>query len=72
MDEPIPRQLNERTGRHRCIRCLAEVEAALYLQNDFLCDACADDGFPLASTPEPTTAAGAQDEGRKRGRSGDP
>ncbi len=46
--------MNERTGRHVCVRCLAEVATDEYLRNDHLCDACAADGdYPLASTPEP-------------------
>ena len=53
LDEPPPRALPERTGRHLCIRCLAEVAADVYLRNDHLCDACAEsDEYPLASTPE--------------------
>ena len=52
-DEPTPRQLDERTGRHRCVRCLAEVPAEEYLRNDHICDACAeDDEYPLKSTPD--------------------
>jgi len=46
--------MNERTGRHLCVRCLSEVEMEEYLRNDHLCDACAAQGdYPLASTPEP-------------------
>jgi len=37
----IPRKLNERTEKHRCIRCLEEVRAEEYFGNDFLCDECA-------------------------------
>jgi len=52
--ENAPRSLPERTGKHRCIRCLAETPADEYMRNDHLCDACAADGdYPLASTPEP-------------------
>ena len=40
-DEETPRQLQERTGRHKCINCLAEVSDEEYLRNDFFCDACA-------------------------------
>ena len=48
------RTMNERTGRHVCVRCLSEVETEEYLRNDHLCDACAAQGdYPLASTPEP-------------------
>jgi hypothetical protein len=64
MDDEIPRKLNERTGKHRCIRCLSEVPAEVYLQNDFLCGVCAEDGdYPLASTPEPRKAASKKDQG---------
>lgn len=53
-DEPIPRGLSERTGRHYCIRCMALVSSDEYQRNDHICDACAaDDEYPLASTPEP-------------------
>jgi hypothetical protein len=40
-DEPTPRNLPERTGKHYCVRCLAEVPADEYFRNDFLCDKCA-------------------------------
>ena len=40
-DEETPRQLPERTGRHRCINCLADVSDEEYFRNDFFCDACA-------------------------------
>ena len=40
-DEPLPRKLNERTGKHICIRCLAEVETEEYFRNDHVCDKCA-------------------------------
>jgi hypothetical protein len=42
LDEETPRNLPERTGRHRCIECLKDVEADEYLRNDHLCDACAE------------------------------
>ena len=52
MDDRTPRNLNERTGRHLCTRCLAEVPADVYLRNDMICDACAEkDEYPLKSTP---------------------
>ncbi len=44
LDEPTPRDLQERTGKHRCIRCLAETPAEEFLRNDHLCDACAEKG----------------------------
>ena len=40
-DEPTPRNLPERTGKHYCVHCLAEVAVEEYLRNDHLCDACA-------------------------------
>lgn len=53
MDESTPRRLPERTGRHLCTRCLAEVAADDYFANDHLCAECAADGdYPLKSTPE--------------------
>jgi hypothetical protein len=57
MDDPT-RNRPERTGKHRCIRCLAETPADEYMRNDHLCDTCAADGdYPLASTPEPKQKA---------------
>lgn len=54
LEDPIPRELPERTGKHFCIRCLAFVSAEDYERNDHICDACAaSDEYPLASTPEP-------------------
>ena len=35
-----PRRLNERTGVHKCIRCLREVPADVYFVNDFVCEEC--------------------------------
>lgn len=53
MDEPTPRGLPERTGRHVCTRCLAEVASEEYFANDHLCAKCAEDGdYPLQSTPD--------------------
>lgn len=53
-EEPLPRQLPERTGRHYCVKCLAPVPAEEYQRNDHICDTCAaSDEYPLASTPEP-------------------
>jgi hypothetical protein len=53
-EDETPRNLQERTGRHRCIRCLADVASEEYLRNDHLCDACAaeEEQYPLATTPE--------------------
>jgi hypothetical protein len=54
LDDFGRRKLSERTGRHVCVRCLAEVDAEEYLRNDHLCDKCAAEGdYPLASTPSP-------------------
>jgi hypothetical protein len=44
MSDDPPRNLPERTGRHRCIRCLADVPADAFFRNDHLCDACATEG----------------------------
>jgi hypothetical protein len=53
MDDAPPRLRNERTGKHYCIRCLAEVGSEEYLRNDHICDACAEtDEYPLKSTPD--------------------
>lgn len=53
MTDGTPRALQERTGKHLCVRCLAPVGAQEYLRNDHICDACAaKDEYPLASTPE--------------------
>ncbi len=52
LDEPTPRELPERTGKHFCVRCLSEVPADEYFRNDYLCDVCANsDEYPLQSTP---------------------
>ena len=52
-DEPPPRHLKERTGKHYCVTCMAEVPAEEYLRNDHVCDACAEqEEYPLQSTPE--------------------
>jgi hypothetical protein len=54
LDDVPRRNLNERTGRHVCVRCLREVETEEYLRNDHLCDTCGAEGdYPLASTPGP-------------------
>lgn len=51
-DDPPPRELSERTGKHYCVKCLAQVPAEEYLRNDHICDRCAAvDEYPLASTP---------------------
>ena len=41
LDEETPRNLSERTGKHRCIRCLREVPDEKYFANDHVCDECA-------------------------------
>jgi hypothetical protein len=57
MDDGTPRGLQERTGKHLCVRCLAPVGAQEYLRNDHICDACSTkDEYPLASTPEENTS----------------
>lgn len=51
-EEGPPKKLKERTGKHYCIRCLAETPADAYLRNDHICDACTlEDEYPLKSTP---------------------
>ena len=40
--ESIPKQLKEKSEKHYCVRCLKETPRDEYLENDFLCDACAD------------------------------
>jgi hypothetical protein len=53
-DDPPPRELPERTGKHYCVRCLAFVSPEDYQRNDHVCNDCATgDEYPLASTPEP-------------------
>jgi hypothetical protein len=55
MDDDPRRNLTERTGRHHCIRCLADTPADAYERNDHLCDACAADGdYPPPPGPPPT------------------
>ncbi len=52
-DDPPPRGLPERTGRHYCVQCLAPVPAEEYFRNDHICDKCAArDEYPLQSTPD--------------------
>jgi ribosomal protein L40E len=51
-EDDAPKQLAERTGKHFCIRCLAEVPAEDYLRTDHVCDDCAaENPYPLQSTP---------------------
>jgi hypothetical protein len=40
-EDPPPRNLPERTGKHYCITCLAEVPSDEYFRNDCICDVCA-------------------------------
>ena len=42
-DEPPPRKLNERTGIHVCIRCLAEIPGEEYFANDHVCQKCVEE-----------------------------
>ena len=42
-DEPTPRNLPERTGKHYCVKCLTEISTEEYFRNDCLCDVCAQD-----------------------------
>jgi hypothetical protein len=41
LQEEVPKNLSDRTGKHVCIRCLAETPAEDYFRNDHVCDACA-------------------------------
>ena len=51
-DDPPPRALPERTGKHLCVKCLAQIPAEEYFRNDHICDDCASKNeYPLASTP---------------------
>jgi hypothetical protein len=57
-DDPPPRALPERTGKHFCVRCLAAIAAEEYFRNDHICDACAaSDEYPEPKRPtnEPPT-----------------
>ncbi len=63
LDDPPPRALPERTGKHYCVKCLAVVPVEEYLRNDHICDECAaSDEYPLASTPEPKKNATSKPE----------
>ncbi len=42
-DEQPPHKLNERTGKHLCIRCLAETPAEEWFANDHVCRKCAEE-----------------------------
>ena len=54
VDELQRRKMPERTGKHYCVTCLAEVAIESWLANDHVCDACAaKEEYPLQSTPEP-------------------
>jgi len=65
-DEPPPRNLPERTGKHYCLRCLAEVRGEEYFRNEQLCDACAaENEYPLKSTP--STPGGEEPSEPRRG-----
>ena len=67
-DDDPPKRLNERTGRHLCIRCLAEVPSEVYLRNDHICDACAgEDEYP-AKAPPPAAGTKKGKGERARGR----
>lgn len=55
-DDPPPRELPERTGKHFCVKCLGQVPAEEYFRNDHICDKCAaSNEYPLASTPHEKT-----------------
>ena len=50
-DEPLPRKLNERTGKHICIICLAETPAEEWFANDHICAKCAEKESDERATP---------------------
>lgn len=51
-DDPPPRALPERTGKHLCVRCLAAIPADEYFRNDCICDACAaSPEYPAPAAP---------------------
>ena len=53
-EDPLPRAVPERTGKHVCTRCLAAIGAEEYFRNDHICDACAaGEEYPAPSTPRP-------------------
>jgi hypothetical protein len=67
LEDPPSRELQERTGRHACVKCLAVIPAEEYFRNDLICDACAaEDEYPLASTPEPREDGGRLEAGGTR------
>ncbi len=58
MQDETSRRLDERTGRHRCVKCLEETPDEPYFRNDHICDRCAaDDEYPLQSTPDAAATA---------------
>jgi hypothetical protein len=52
-DEPTPRNLPERTGKHFCVKCRAEVPADEYFRNDFVCGKCAEEEEKKEDEHEP-------------------
>ena len=58
-DEPPPRKLKERTGKHFCVHCLVETEAEEFFRNDHICDKCAEkeneERAPSDESPSSTT-----------------
>jgi hypothetical protein len=57
-EDPPPRALTERTGKHLCVSCLTLVPAEEYFRNDHICDQCAaKDEYPPPSRPEPKAPA---------------
>lgn len=57
-EDPPPRDLQERTGKHFCVRCLAAVPAEAYFANDHICDECAaSQEYPPVTRPEPKSDA---------------
>ena len=66
-DDGPSKQLKERTGKHYCVRCLAEVPADVYLANDHICAECAEgDEYPPAGPPPVTDRVGRKKDDRRR------
>jgi hypothetical protein len=55
LDEETPRYLSERTGKHRCIRCLADTPDEQYFANDHLCETCAAEEEQQQEKPQSST-----------------
>jgi hypothetical protein len=51
-EDPPPRPMPERTGKHVCTRCLTVIPANEYFRNDHICDRCASSD-EYSVVPEP-------------------